>query len=297
MKSKSITLAAGAKQGASPAPSERLYLTNNRSFQQNKYGTYDSKKKLRGKRFRIRKTKPRFCNSNKIALLKLTEGQITDAKFTRIPCNSWTCPNCGIKKALQVKYYFREVIKLNNLAYFLTLTLDPKKIPPEYKKNTHKYITKIFNHFLTILKRHKANKSQEILKYVWVIEFQKNGNAHMHILLNKYLPIRVVRKLWQHAGGGMQMKVLPIKTLEGISNYISDYIVKGIKGELEEKDYGFNYFERRYTISKSCMRPTKNPYKKLTLKEEIEQFPSGSLNWVYNTLNNLNDEDISIKKQ
>lgn len=39
------------------------------------------------------------------------------------------------------------------------------------------------------------------LKYVWVVEFQDNGNAHLHILINQFLPIEVLRKLWVHVGG------------------------------------------------------------------------------------------------
>jgi hypothetical protein len=279
---------------------QTLFLTNIRSFQQNNIKINNAKEKLRGKKFRIRKTKPYFCKNGKVAFLHAEKGVIKNAKFTRVPCNSWTCPDCYLHKALYIKYYFREVIQLNNLAYFLTLTLDPKKIPSEYANNTHKYITKIFNHFITILKRDKANQSLDILKYVWVIEFQKNGNAHMHILLNKYLPITVVRKLWMHVGGGIQMKILPIKTLEGMSNYISDYIVKGIKGEREEKPYGFNYFERRYSISRSCKRPEKTKitsYSKLTFIEKIRMFEEMNLEWVYKTLYNLKENDIIIKFQ
>ena len=277
------------------SPTQFLFLTNNRSIQQASKNIQLAKQKLRGKKFRIRKNKPNFCRNNKIALLKINNKSITEAKFKRIPCNSWTCPDCSIKKALVIKYYFREVIELNKLKYFLTLTLDPTKIPAEYKDNTHKYITKIFNHFLTILRRNKEIKSQQKLKYVWVIEFQKNGNAHMHILLNNYLNIRTVRKLWQHVGGGIQMKIEKVDSLAGISNYISDYIVKGIKGEFEEKSYGFKYFERRYSISKSCIRPPKNVYKKLTIVDEITGLKDTDFSWVHETLNTF-EEDMVIKK-
>lgn len=278
-----------------PAPAERrLFLTNYRSFQQTKQIIKNTKEKLRGKKFRIKKDKPAFCRAKKIALLNISEAIITDVKYTGIPCMSWTCPDCSIKKALQTKYLLRDVIQLNKLAYFLTLTLDPVKIPQEYKESTHKYITKIFNHFMTILKRNKINRSEEVLKYVWVVEFQKNGNAHLHILLNKFLPIRIVRKLWKHVGGGAQMKIEKVQTLIGISNYISDYIVKGIKGEFEEKPYGFKYFERRYSISKSCQRPQKISYERLTLIDEMTKYSGLDFSNVYNNLNNLGDEDELI---
>ena len=278
------TSRAGASRPS--APETHLYLTNNRSFQQaNTLLAKLAKQRLRGKRFKIKKQKPTFCKSSKMALIKVAKNQIVEYRLVYIPCDSWTCPECSLKKALKVKYMFRDVIRLNNLFYFLTLTLDPQKIPPEYKDNTHRYITKIFNHFVTILKRTKEIKKSSKLKYVWVIEFQKNGNAHMHILLNKFLNIRTVRELWTHVGGGLQMNIQKIKTLEGISNYISDYIVKGIKGDIEEKMYGFKYFERRYSISKSCIRPEKALYSKLTLKQQMTDLKDVDFEEIYNELN------------
>jgi hypothetical protein len=130
-----------------------------------------------------------------------------------------------------------------------------------------------------------------------VIEFQKNGNAHMHILLNNYLPIRIVRKLWQHVGGGIQMNVKKVQTLIGISNYISDYIVKGIKGEFDEKDYGFKYFERRYSISKSCIRPKKEYISKhfevsLSLAQGLKK---QNLDWILYNLSETTETDTIIK--
>lgn len=286
-----------SKSDASPATGSFRYicLTNNRSFQQNVEKIKESKKRLKGKKFRIRINKPAFCRSRAIALIETNENKVNKIKYTGIPCNFWTCPDCCIKKALQVKYLLRDVIKLNNLNCFLTLTLDPKKIPTDYIDDTHKYITKIFNHFITILKRHKVNKSNLELKYVWVIEFQKNGNAHMHILFNKFLPIKVIRSLWLHVGGGVQMKAEQADSLIGISNYISDYIVKGIKGEFEDKPYGFRYNQKRYSISRSCIRPNKRSYLKITIKEQLTSFPKLYLSQVYNTLNNLGDEDIIVE--
>lgn len=217
-----------------------------------------------------------------------------------------------MKKALQVKYLLRDIIVLNDLSYFLTLTLDPLKIPEEYKDNTHQYITKIFNHFITVIKRKKfkyfSKKNNRFytinlksnfnkLKYVWIIEFQHNGNAHLHILLNKFLPIEAIRKVWAHVGGGVMMRIVKVKTIQGISNYVTDYIVKGIKDDTQNKSF-LRYNQRRYSISRSCIRPKKQTINKLypdLVGDELhDAFEKDGLKWVYNTLQSLDYEEKEV---
>lgn len=284
--------------GVSPTGDSYIFLTNIRPSQQN--NSHQRKyKSIYGTPFKIRSEPPYFCRKNKLAIFKYKDGEMDWAKFTRIGCKSWTCPVCSIKRALKVKYELRDIIQLNKLSVFLTLTLDPKKIPEEYKNNTHKYITKIFNHFLTILRRSSLNKGKEKLKYVWVIEFQKNGNAHMHILFNKFLPIKEIRKLWVHTGGGRMMKVEAVKTLEGISNYISDYIIKGIKGDYE-KQSGFMHGQKRYAVSRSCDRPgiTMKPIlPRHSLHELFWELKSQNMEWIFDKLYELENDDIVIKNK
>jgi hypothetical protein len=49
------------------------------------------------------------------------------------------------------------------------------------------------NSFLTRLRQKYKQKG---LNYLWVCEFQKNGNPHYHILVNFFLPIRQLNDLW-----------------------------------------------------------------------------------------------------
>jgi len=279
-----------------------LYLTNNRSSQQDEIKELIRAKKEhnKGKKFKSRKNPPHFCKRNRIAYLDYQDNQLKKVTFSHIPCNSWTCPDCQMTKALTVKYHLRDIIVLNDLLYFLTLTLDPQKIPPEYTDNTHKFITKIFNHFITVIKRKKFEyfhrgknryysfhlKTQELkLKYVWVIEFQKNGNAHLHILFNKFLPIDVICKVWEHVGGGVMMRIEKVKTLQGISNYITDYIVKGIKHDKKNVSY-LRFNQRRYSVSRSCTRPRRS----LQKAEGKNTLPR----WVYNTIKSFEYEEKEI---
>jgi len=235
-----------------PAERRVLFLTPIRSSQQARINK--AKQNLRGKKFRQRSDTPSFCKKHGMAFVHFEQGKPTKAELVRIPCNSWTCPACAITKAIKAKYLIKEVAILNNLLYFLTLTLDPAHIPPEYIPEgdnlTHKYITQKFNVLLTNLRR----KYKQI-KYVWVVEFQQNGNAHLHILLDQRIDIDLVRTIWTRIGGGHIMRIERVKSLSGIANYLSNYIVKSINDNADS--HNLHYFERRYSISQSCNRPNK----------------------------------------
>lgn len=278
-----------------------LCLTYIRTSQQ-KYREkiHERRMEMRGKAFRVHMTKPRFCGSQNTALINYVNNRQV-IKYSTVPCRSWTCPDCGPKKALTVKYYLRDIIQLNTLSRFLTLTLDPKKIPIEYLheteigfrkiqvNHTHRYITKLLNHFLVIIKRRYVNKSKTLLKYVWVVEFQQNGMAHIHMVINQFLPIKLLRYEWSRIGGGVQMNISKVKTIVGVSNYIGNYIVKGLKTQYELKDQkgGFKYNERRYSVSQSCVKPEKNKVLSLNKMSEADRntlIKLHNLEDVYNTL-------------
>jgi len=298
-----------------------LYLTNIRTFQQEQSKQYemqvaqaisDARDELKGKYFKVRKAPSLFCKKYKLGLFKTENSVLKEASFKPIPCMSWTCPECGPYKALRVKYELIDITLLNNLSYFLTLTLDPKHIPSEYTSETHQYITKLFNHFVTTIKRKKfryydkrkrkwcsfdLKNQDEKLKYIWVCEFQKNGNAHLHILLNQYLPVQVLRDIWVHVGGGHVMKIEKIKTLAGISMYLTNYIVKGLKDS--NNSLGFKYFERRYSVSRSCKRTKNNAEPLITIPhasaiEILYALEQVGLGWSRPFLYNLSKDSHNI---
>jgi hypothetical protein len=187
---------------------------------------------------------------------------------------------------MKLKYLFKEVIQLNTLDHLLTLTLDPKKIPYEYLNEngnyTHRYITKLFNHFLVTLKR-KINKD---IKYAWVCEFQKNGNAHLHVVVNRFLPIETIKRYWTRIGGGHDMKIEIVKNIYTMDSYLIKYLVKGFNKN--ESSNGFRGGEKRYSISQSCKRVSKEEKRKV-LKVDKNTDLKGILNseeiaQVYNAL-------------
>lgn len=235
----------------------------------------------------------------------------------KIGCNSWTCPDCQIKKAIQLKYLLLDVARLNDIAYHLVLTLDPKTIPPEYwnekKNSSHKYITKLFNHFKTVITRKKFRyynvkkkryyvfdlKRQALtLKYLWVLQYQpQTGIAHLHVLLNQFLPITEMRKVWRHIGGGIDVWIDKVNSVEGVSRYVTDYVVSGIKDHDSHPKGGFNFFERRYSIGRKCIRPEKvsrRIFKELTDSEMRRKLDTHNLGFIVDELKDQTLPDLEI---
>ena len=282
MRNKSVSPRSSTGGGASPAV---LYLTNNRSSQQRERTAQtirEIKSKMKSKQFILLLTPPKFCRRNPIAKVEFINGKVTKVTLSKINCNSWRCPNCSIVKAIKARYLIRETAVLNNLFYFLTLTLDPSKIPSEFlsegNNRTHEYILKIFNTFATDLRR----KTKEPLNYIWVLEFQKNGRAHLHILLNQYIDKKLIDEIWIRVGGGKINWVTKAQSVEALSFYLSNYIVKGLKNNHSDKSY-FQYFQKRFSISQNCIRSLQQNPSPFS-EERIKKIKTLELDWVYNAL-------------
>lgn len=278
-----------------------------------KYSIREKRIENRGKLFRMKTQPPFFCNSTKSLIAKVKNGKIKEARFSKIPCRSWSCPVCSIRKAKSLRILLTKIAQLNNLTYFITLTLDSRKLTTEEKSDTHAYITKKFNHFKTILNRKKFNyydprikryftfdlSKREIFKYLWVIEFQKNGNAHLHVLCNQFLPVIILRKVWEQVGGGHRIDIQNVRSVERVSNYISSYLVKGIKdSDLQaNKGYGFKYGQRRYSISRSCRKPERNvikAFEKASFDVRKKILKLQGLDWIITELENDNDDILEV---
>jgi hypothetical protein len=68
-----------------------------------------------------------------------------------------------------------------------------------------------------------AREFKGSLSFVGVLEFQKNGNAHLHVLLGQYIAQKWLTKAWQSIGGG---KIVDIRFVDvhRVSAYLSVYL-------------------------------------------------------------------------
>jgi hypothetical protein len=274
---------------ATPRVSEELFWTNIRTIQQN--GSNKPRKNNYGKPARIYSSPPYFCKKHSIVLLKKDRNnKFYSAQSVGISCRMWSCPVCRISNAKKLRWLLIQVIKSNNLNHMFTLTLDPSKIPPKYlsKYNSSgQFISFLFNRFMTYLKR----LMKKPIKYVWIKEFQPiSGNAHLHLMFNMYLPIYPIRNYWSKNGGGIQMRVEEVRSVEGSAVYFSKYVVK-----MANSVENFTVGEKHYSISRSCIKPVKNYIPKVNIDDLFKQLPIDKFFQVYNLLlNPRTDEELIL---
>jgi hypothetical protein len=138
----------------------------------------------------------------------------------------------------------RKTAQRLGLRTLLTLTLDPSKL--EGKESTA-YINGVFADLRIYLRR----KLGFAPPYIRILEYQKNGNAHFHVLLNCYLPQAWVSETWSVLGGG---RVVDIKRVDmhRVSHYLSKYLTKQML-------IGAPKHARRVTTSKGIHLLEKQP--------------------------------------
>lgn len=61
---------------------------------------------------------------------------------------------------------------------------------------------------------------------------QLSGNAHAHILVDRYLPINQILSIWTACGGGKIGKIIAVD-IQHIAPYLSKYFSDDRKGELQ----------------------------------------------------------------
>lgn len=140
-------------------------------------------------------------------------------QYVRPDCKRLVCPHCGPKRAAAIRAAILKAALEHKLTRLMTLTLDPKKLPPDCE--TVAYIRESWRKFRVYLTR----RFHRPIKFISILEFQQNGNAHLHILVDRYIESEWIRSEWQAVGGG---KVVDIRLVDmhRISKYLSKYLTK-----------------------------------------------------------------------
>ena len=138
-------------------------------------------------------------------------------KFHRLNCKCWSCKHCGPKKAKRYRYLIAQLAEQEHLTRFLTLTLDPKKI----QGSSVSYLRGVFNKFRLYLRRRFGSP----IKYIAVLEFQKSGIAHLHVLVDRFIPQDWISDSWSALGGGNIVDIRYVD-VHRIARYVSKYLTK-----------------------------------------------------------------------
>src|SRR5581483_11913159 len=85
-----------------------------------------------------------------------------------------------------------------DMHFFMTLTLDPKKLGSDNPEFAVRYMRQTFNKFREYLRR----KFDEAPRYICILEFHKSGRPHLHVLFDRYLEQHWISETWGALGGG-----------------------------------------------------------------------------------------------
>jgi hypothetical protein len=140
-----------------------------------------------------------------------------ETRFHRVNCKCWRCSYCAPRKAKRIKHAIRTTAERLQLRRFLTLTLDPTKI----EGDPVRYLNQTFAKLRIYLQREYRCSPQ----YIRVLEFQKNGNPHFHILIDRYIDLEWIRRAWVAVGGGFMVDIRLVD-VHRVSRYLSKYLTK-----------------------------------------------------------------------
>lgn len=152
--------------------------------------------------------------------------QVETMRVCHIPCNNWYCNRCAPRKIARLRSSITEIVTENKLTRFMTLTLDPKKFPPNAtQREKFVYASQCWNSFRELLARRFRN-----FRYIGTVELQpQNGNPHFHFFISHFIPYEWIKREWQRCGGGWAVDIKAIWNPAKAAAYVTKYIVKALK--------------------------------------------------------------------
>jgi hypothetical protein len=154
------------------------------------------------------------------------EMQADDGETAPFRCDSWDCYCCAHRMRMNlIEDLERLVEERPELTRLLTLTVGHEG--PEDTDEQHEYITDRFNALRTNLREEYPN-----LSYVWIRhEGDENGRAHLHLLVDRYIPQGDLVEMSTNVGLG---EVVDIRRVEArnAAHYLTSYLGRGALAEL-----------------------------------------------------------------
>lgn len=154
------------------------------------------------------------------------------------------------KTRLEAKWNLLRLVDCNfdDTTSFLTLTTKENISDRNHFKDLLKTFIKRFNYHIFQTKKSK-------LKYIAVLEKQKRGAWHAHILLFSvpYVPHRQLLELWGH--GAVRINKVDVDSKENRGRYVTKYFEKGIGQELLE-----NFGKQAYLSSRNLKKPDEDKF-------------------------------------
>ena len=138
--------------------------------------------------------------------------------YLRVNCKKLSCDRCGPKKARQYRKAIGRNAEAHRLNRMLTLTLDPKRCAAP---DSVAYLRQCFSKFRVSLFRRFGKP----ISFIAVVELQKSGMAHLHVLIGVYIEQAWISEAWQSVGGGSIVDIRMVD-VHRVNAYLAKYLTK-----------------------------------------------------------------------
>ena len=179
------------------------------------------------------------CKSCHKIFISSTDKNVTSVCNVSLKCGSYFCPECSKHKRYKLISRLSKSVKDKKLR-FLTLTFDTKQYSPE---QTYELGSHYFNLFIKYLKYYNFK-----FQYFKVLEFTKQHYAHYHVILDCFIPIHLIKRLWQKITGSFIVFIKPVRSAKKLISYLLYYLTKVSSFDLNKIFY--QYSLRRYSYSR-----------------------------------------------
>ena len=148
----------------------------------------------------------------------------------------------------------------------------PKFMTLTFKQNIkdHKTANDEFKKFIQRLNYRVTGQKRAVLKYTCVVERQKRGAIHYHVIFYNlpYTPFNELLDVWQNKNEQRGLRINAIKEIDNVGSYVTKYISKEIQalkdGENGEREKDKKiYFQSRGLKKPSEEKITEDEIKKV----------------------------------
>jgi len=186
------------------------------------------------KDFLLDKKTGEICDCVRAKSVRLVSHVTGNIHFVR--CKTYKCESCGIAKKIKIQQKLNEFLESCDFIRMWTFTISSNF--GSIAENSALW-SKAWRRFVTELRRDFAlSEKQRKTSYFRVAELHKSGYIHYHVCVNQYLPVQIIRTLWQkcvaHALGYYPKTAFANVNIKQINNaataakYVSKYLEKGI---------------------------------------------------------------------
>lgn len=136
----------------------------------------------------------------------------------------------------------------------------PKFMTLTFKQNIkdHKTANDEFKKFIQRLNYRVTGQKRAILKYTCVVERQKRGAIHYHVIFYNlpYTPFNELLEVWQNNSGQRGLRINAIKEIDNVGSYVTKYVSKEIQALKDGKNGKREKEKKIYFQSRGLKEPS-----------------------------------------